>query len=139
MSERCLKARSATIQLRKPDGRPRLARLAIPLTWSREQLLAYVRRVHDKETVELVAWGAGADQRGEPSCWIPNPSAYGLEPGPWGFPKVAGKCPACGSASLFLAVGGHVTCSVIGCPNPCEVADLLTAEQRNTSAQEKSP
>lgn len=51
----------------------------------------------------------------------------GLTPGGWGYPKVAGKCPACGSESLFLASGGYVTCAVIPCKNPCAAADLLLA------------
>ncbi|MCX5144633.1 DUF6085 family protein [Streptomyces sp. NBC_00338] len=38
---------------------------------------------------------------------------------------IQGRCPACGSASLFLGEGGHVTCSRIDCPNPGAVDDLL--------------
>jgi hypothetical protein len=41
------------------------------------------------------------------------------------FQRVAGHCPACGATSLFLGSGGYVTCSVIECPNPTAVADLL--------------
>jgi len=52
-------------------------------------------------------------------------STYGQIPGAWGFPHVAGRCPSCGTASLFLAVGGHVTCSVIGCADPSAVDDWL--------------
>lgn len=33
-----------------------------------------------------------------------------------GLPLVKGHCPACGGASLFLGVGGYVTCSRIDCP-----------------------
>lgn len=41
------------------------------------------------------------------------------------FPKVAGCCPmGCGS-TLFLADGGHITCSLIGCPDPTKADDLL--------------
>lgn len=39
---------------------------------------------------------------------------------------VAGVCPACGSRSLFLASGGHVTCRIVDCPNPSAVDELLT-------------
>ncbi len=39
--------------------------------------------------------------------------------------SVRGHCPACGSASLFLGTGGYVTCSVIDCPRPTAVSDLL--------------
>lgn len=41
------------------------------------------------------------------------------------MPAVAGRCPACGSRSLFLAPGGHVTCAIIDCPDPTAVADML--------------
>lgn len=41
------------------------------------------------------------------------------------MPDVAGSCPACGAASLFLGEGGHVTCARIECPNPCAADDLL--------------
>ncbi len=49
----------------------------------------------------------------------------GVPVGAWGFPKVTGKCPACGCAALFLAVGGYVTCANIPCPNPTSVAESL--------------
>ncbi|MET9445330.1 hypothetical protein [Streptomyces sp. NPDC006610] len=38
---------------------------------------------------------------------------------------VQGRCPACGGNSLFLADGGHVTCSRLDCPNPSTADDLL--------------
>ncbi|MFI7890860.1 DUF6085 family protein [Streptomyces sp. CACIS-1.16CA] len=41
------------------------------------------------------------------------------------MPDVAGSCPACGAASLFLGEGGHVTCARIECPNPSAADDLL--------------
>lgn len=42
------------------------------------------------------------------------------------FPRVSGTCPACGSrGSLFVAQGGHITCSLDRCPDPGVVADLL--------------
>lgn len=56
---------------------------------------------------------------------LPEIVTHGLEPGPWGFPLVAGRCPACGLSSLFLAVGGHVTCGNIPCPDPTAVTDML--------------
>ncbi|WP_030764824.1 DUF6085 family protein [Streptomyces sp. NRRL F-2664] len=43
------------------------------------------------------------------------------------LPDVAGRCPACRGASLFLGDGGHVTCSRIDCPNPCAADELLHA------------
>ena len=45
----------------------------------------------------------------------------------WGQ-TIAGKCPACGSSSLFVAMGGHATCALIGCPNPTMLADILLGE-----------
>src|SRR5574343_1051347 len=42
-----------------------------------------------------------------------------------GWPRVAGCCPACGGASLFVGEGGYVTCSMRPCPDPTAVADLL--------------
>lgn len=44
--------------------------------------------------------------------------------------KVQGHCPACGGESLFLAEGGHVTCSRLECPRPDAVDELL--EDRET-------
>ncbi|MEW1630859.1 hypothetical protein AB0387_26295 [Streptomyces sp. NPDC089173] len=41
------------------------------------------------------------------------------------MPDVAGSCPACGAASLFLSEGGYVTCARINCPNPCAADELL--------------
>lgn len=41
------------------------------------------------------------------------------------FPNVAGRCPACGSSSLFLGAGGWVTCSLDKCPNPTAWADAM--------------
>lgn len=40
-------------------------------------------------------------------------------------PKVQGFCPmGCGS-TLFLGSGGYVTCSLIGCPNPTAMCDVM--------------
>jgi hypothetical protein len=29
--------------------------------------------------------------------------------------------------TLFLGTGGHITCSLLGCPSPCMVDQILTA------------
>lgn len=42
-----------------------------------------------------------------------------------GWPRVAGECPSCHCKSLFLALGGWVTCALPSCPNPTAVSDLL--------------
>ena len=41
---------------------------------------------------------------------------------------VQGRCPACHWQTLFLADGGHVTCSRIDCPNPTAADELLHGE-----------
>ncbi|WP_329217234.1 DUF6085 family protein [Streptomyces microflavus] len=41
------------------------------------------------------------------------------------MPDVAGSCPACGAASLFLGEGGHVTCARIDCPDPGAADNML--------------
>lgn len=59
-------------------------------------------------------------------------NTHGLNPHPSPvsahMPVIAGRCPACGSRSLFLAVGGHPTCSIIGCTDPTAVADALCGD-----------
>lgn len=41
-------------------------------------------------------------------------------------PKVAGRCPACGSdGTLFVADGDYITCSLDKCPDPTLVTDFL--------------
>jgi predicted CxxxxCH...CXXCH cytochrome family protein len=39
--------------------------------------------------------------------------------------RLKGRCPSCGSESLFVGSGGYVTCSVIGCKNPGAAHDAL--------------
>lgn len=40
-------------------------------------------------------------------------------------PTVQGRCPACSRNTLILGVGGYVTCSHLGCPDPSVASDLL--------------
>lgn len=42
-----------------------------------------------------------------------------------GLPLVTGRCPACGTAGLFLGDGGYVTCSLIDCPEPDAASTVL--------------
>lgn len=42
--------------------------------------------------------------------------------------KVAGNCPMGCGETLFLGNGGHVTCGLVGCPNPTAV-DTVLAER----------
>lgn len=48
-----------------------------------------------------------------------------FHPEPSSFPKVRGKCPQGCGETLFLGSGGYVTCSLIGCPKPDSVSDML--------------
>lgn len=41
------------------------------------------------------------------------------------FPRVQGRCPTCGGASLFLGAGGYVTCSWRHCSDPCSASEAL--------------
>ncbi len=43
--------------------------------------------------------------------------------------KVAGNCPMGCGETLFLAVGGHVTCSVIDCDDPLAVDKMLAERE----------
>ena len=42
--------------------------------------------------------------------------------------KIAGRCPACQSSTLFAGEGGHVTCSLLGCGDPCAADRYLHGE-----------
>lgn len=44
-------------------------------------------------------------------------------------PQVNGNCPMGCGATLFLGVGGYITCSYQGCPNPLAVHDILAEEE----------
>lgn len=44
-------------------------------------------------------------------------------------PHVAGRCPACGRASLFLGDGGYVTCAQADCPEPDAASARLAAKE----------
>lgn len=44
------------------------------------------------------------------------------------FPKVQGRCPACGVRALFLADDDYVTCSWIECTDPTAACDLLEGD-----------
>ncbi len=37
------------------------------------------------------------------------------ESAPW---RIVTRCPSCGSQTLFIGSGGHLTCSLLGCPSP---------------------
>lgn len=48
------------------------------------------------------------------------------------YPSVRGKCPECGSHSLFVGKGGYVACSFIDCPDPSTPSDVLGARNGDT-------
>lgn len=47
------------------------------------------------------------------------------------YPSIEGECPACGKELLFVADGGHITCSVADCPNPGAASLALKAGPKN--------
>lgn len=50
-----------------------------------------------------------------------------------GWPQVRGRCAACGHTSLFLGVGGHVTCAWRDCSDPCAADTMLAANPPTTT------
>lgn len=56
------------------------------------------------------------------------------------FPKVEGRCPACGSdGTLFLANGGYVTCGWIECPDPLATIPTPTPSPPTPDSAEPMP
>lgn len=43
--------------------------------------------------------------------------------------KIAGFCPMGCGETLFRGMGGYITCSLLGCPNPTAVADILEVRE----------
>lgn len=50
--------------------------------------------------------------------------------------RITTRCPSCGHQSLFIAVGGHLTCSWLKCPEP-SVEAQLAAERTAREAVER--
>lgn len=44
--------------------------------------------------------------------------------GPW----VQGRCPTCGSSSLFVGSGGYLTCGNLSCSRPESPSEALGVE-----------
>lgn len=38
--------------------------------------------------------------------------------------RISTPCPACGSGSLFVGSGGHLTCAVLQCPEPSPQSEI---------------
>ncbi len=51
-----------------------------------------------------------------------------------GFPQVKGECPSCHRSSLFLGVGGYVTCASLDCKEPDAATALLETYWHNRKA-----
>jgi hypothetical protein len=83
-------------------------------------------RVIDEELRRL----AGEAQQDEALPSSTAPLAAGL-------PLVKGRCPACGTAGLFLGHGGYVTCSLIDCPEPDAASTVL--ERTREARQDPAP
>lgn len=56
----------------------------------------------------------------------------GGQPTPDAFPRVQGRCPACGFGGLFLGAGGYVTCPRDVCPAPDAASSLLDQQPHCT-------
>jgi len=82
-----------------------------------------LRLAAEAETADCTGCGGTGACAGGP-CAHPTPQAS-TAPLAAGLPLVKGKCPACGSASLFLGDGGYVTCSRIDCTAPDAASTTL--------------
>jgi hypothetical protein len=74
---------------------------------------------------------------------LPAPAARAASTAPLasGLPHVQGRCPACGTAGLFLGSGGYVTCSSVDCPEPdaaTTVLERMADEAQQPEAQAQS-
>lgn len=50
-------------------------------------------------------------------------------------PAITTRCPACGGQSLFIAVGGHLTCSWLKCPEPGPAAAFKAERQQREQTE----
>ncbi|NUR01337.1 MAG: hypothetical protein HOY79_33875 [Streptomyces sp.] len=82
-----------------------------------------LRMATEAEAAECTGCGGTGACAGGP-CAHPAASTAPLAAG---LPLVKRNCPACGSASLFLGVGGYVTCSRTDCRKPDAASDVLGA------------
>ena len=86
----CIAARIAIIALRLTErsakrtnlpswrAETRLYTLVFPATWSKTNLLNYVRQEHPNQTVRIMEWGhqGKADQPWETALWLANPKGF---------------------------------------------------------------
>lgn len=45
-------------------------------------------------------------------------------------PRINTRCPSCGSTTLFIANGGYLTCSLLGCKDPCAINNVTAERER---------
>jgi Family of unknown function (DUF6085) len=53
------------------------------------------------------------------------------------LPRVKGRCPMGCGETLFLGIGGFVTCSYVHCPNPGAASDQLEHQALRSGATQK--
>ena len=63
-------------------------------------------------------------------CTLTWPHGHGTDDSAWAAPapvvqRVSGHCPQGCGETLLLGHGGHVTCSLVECPDPTSVDTLL--------------
>lgn len=51
--------------------------------------------------------------------------------------RITTRCPACGHQTLFIAYGGHLTCSWAKCPEPSPEAAFKAERQRAEQAEQR--
>lgn len=57
-----------------------------------------------------------------------------------GQPRISNRCPACGHPTLFIAVGGWLTCGWGTCPNPGAIGDLAEdARAKDINTRRSTP
>lgn len=79
----------------------------------------------DPRTIAALAAAVARAQEPAVSSAAATPPTASTSPLAVGLPLVKGRCPACGTAGLFLGDGGYVTCSLIGCPEPDAASSVL--------------
>ena len=50
--------------------------------------------------------------------------------------RIVTKCPSCGGRSLFVGVGGHLTCSYLECPEPVVETAIASLTAENATLKE---
>lgn len=104
-----------------------------------EDLVAAVAKLTTERDQYRTAARSCTVWHGAICAWDAAESPASTAPLAAGHPHVAGRCPACNRASLFLGKGGYVTCAWIDCPNPGAVSDLLDPREATARASAEKP